>query len=224
VRWIATAGVLAALLGAGEVQAQSVNFSGYTNGCFFRDGESCTPETDQASRMDLVEQSTLLGRKKTVLSYANTDFFAAAVAGGAPVTVDFGTFTLGTQVLYSNFFNRNFSFRATFTDPISGGSLLSAEIFGGFLLGQGGAYIDFDNDPIYFGDHNQYSLRLDDVLLGKGVVNDVTFDLPSSAALTGQLAANSHVTPEPVSMVLLATGLFGVGVARRRRRRRSAEA
>jgi hypothetical protein len=220
-RWVAVTGAMVSLLCAGTARAQSVHFDGYTNGCFHTDGGTCTPEEDQAGRTDVVQQSSRFGAT-TVLSYTNADFFADVLAGGAPVNVTLGTFSLGGPVVFSDFFDDDFSFRASFINPTSGSKLFDAEIFGGFLLWQGGAYIDFDNTPFVFGDRDQYRLQLEDVALGKGVVNDVTFDLPSSALLTGTLSA-AQVTPEPVSIALLGTGLLGLGAVLRRRQRTGAE-
>lgn len=52
-----------------------------------------------------------------------------------------------------------------------------------------------------------------------GTLNDFSASNPSSYGLRYQLTGAETVVPEPISMVLLGTGLFGVGASRLRRRR-----
>jgi hypothetical protein len=68
-----------------------------------------------------------------------------------------------------------------------------------------------------------HTAKLSGLVFRDAAGKDITSEVEFSFANGTQLYPAATVAPEPVSMGLLATGLLGVGVARRRRRQRAEE-
>lgn len=211
---------LALAVSTTHVSAQEVRFKGTTNGCF---GFGCTD----------VGESFILG--EDILRFTGSSFDAFSTGGALDFggsTLNFGYFSwenfLGPRIVATPFtlFINFLLPEGISPDPTFGGGVAGlVQVRGVFVPRAHYSTVDLffmpESRSFTFagGQPDQpgsFRLTLDDVHL----------DSRGNSYLTGRIDQvgldEVAVAPEPVSMALLGTGLAGVAVARRRKRRENA--
>ncbi len=208
---------LALALSPGLGEAQTILWTGTTQGCF---GGGCTP-----------------GAGPTVDATGNVSFvngsFSVQTDGinfaGVPGTLgdNFGQVVVGTAIPAENLGSQDFTLAILFTNPtVSPDPIFSALLTGVVTItNEGIAAFDFDlTNGLEDLTAVQNGLAFFDPATGKNGTFDlgVTGTTPASGetAFFSGFIRTTSVTPEPISMTLLATGLLGLGGAAARRRRR----
>lgn len=200
---------------AGTAAAQTVGFSGYTNGTF---NAVATPNTNS------FQTATAGG-----LTYENSTFSGATTGGFASIGNNangLGSIeldNLGAFYLMNNPFTytgSSFNLRVVFTAPGASNQAFAAALTGAVTVdGAGGVFINFDNAPqtfAYSGVNGSGTVSLS--------VNDLSINAPSQGELrigvvSGNLTATATSTvPEPSTYMLLASGMGALGLIARRRR------
>jgi hypothetical protein len=217
-----------ALLGAQAARADEVIIAGTTAGSF-------------TNALSQNTGATLMG-----LSFINSSFNLTTAAGvatlnGSPATPSAGTNlnnlgsfylavpAVGTSDLYTG---ATFALNITFNAPtdITGGqqhtftAMLTGAVVRTVTATSAGVSLDFDNTPITFsfanadGTTGSFTLTIDDV---NGITPNFARALTGTISNASQTPAAATPTPEPASVVLLATGLCGALTGVRRRRGRA---
>ncbi len=208
--------VLAGGLAAAPVQAQQdVNFQGYTNGCF---GLGClVPNTSAYQNATLASHLIFQNAMFNVTTGAVTGYASMGTPAVSGVGQNYNNLgSLFYDPTYTNVYNSPFTLAVRFTIPTITNQLFSATLFGEINAPlTGGVGLHFSSpatqtfafiDP--HGRVGQATLHVNDVDLNPSAPN---------LSITGNIQAS--VAPEPMSIVLLATGLMALlGVALIRRR------
>ena len=181
-----------AVVGA-SAGAQSQAVAGNTTGCFYP-LLGCT-----------ASHSSNNGGGVTFTGLSGFNWTAVA---GSPQNVTLGTMNWNSFSAGLSFFDLT----TTVTSPPSSPSQQTAyaSVAGAFVFGHGGFSLDFDNTAHEF-DFANGSLFL--------TVDDINGGHAGSNNITGTVTYVPTTTPEPSSMALIGTGLFGLVPMVRRRKK-----
>lgn len=198
---------LAAVSAAVPVQAQTVNFTGTTMGCFYTT-TVCTPTASSS-----LPGGSLSFQSGTFNVTTSNGF--VGVGNNPAMMNNFGSFNLPSTVIAQTLppTGTNFLLHIIFTAPTGvtpNPVPFMATVTGSVTADAGGYFVNFNNDP-----------RAITWTGGSGTiwVNDVSINnnvAATATAITGNITAS--VVPEPSTYLLMASGLMGLLVASKRRR------
>ncbi len=200
----------AALTLASSAGAQTINFQGYTNGCF---GVACAPETVSGNVLDIFQGLTYRNSMFNVTTSGG--FVAIGATSGNPNLDNLGSFTLTGSAFNYSAANNPFTMRVNFTVPTVANNVYSAVLTGNVsAIDNGGVFLNFNNST-------QNIAYTNGAVSGSFTfaVNDLSVTAGNTVAVTGQIfAAQQSVVPEPGTYALLGVGLLSIAFFRRRRR------
>jgi hypothetical protein len=208
--------LMTSLLAAAAVastQAQTVQFTGYTNGAF----GAVAPAQNPA-------QGAVTSPLAPGVTFYNSSFNKATAGGfasfgGNPTTTPGGTGAVGgnfnnfgsislSNTLPTTTFNTQFQLLITFTaPPVAGGQNFTALVTGTVTGENGGVRFDFDNTPRLVTAANGTRFLL--------TVNDLSVDPGQTGAFSGDVQVLS-VPEGGATVALLGMSLVGIAAVRRR--------